>query len=240
MKLTYLIFALCACLISCAQGKSGPFTFTNKTGETVHVLITQDGTIAKSFSNDEKYIGKDYYTPTITFVKGIDSEANKSITDNRYTATTENGFDYDFVKAEGQKLVITASLGGDFSTAISTCYLVEANGKLGDYSDTVVTIEASSISATGSSSQAQTTASTTGAPFQCTLYTAAPEFRIYKDTDRKQDITGLFDLALGKSEIPPASSAGATSSGASGQQDPATPTVQWNLEISYPKAEPVE
>ena len=63
-----LVGLLC-CLFSCDTGKSGPFTFTNNTGKTVFVLINQDGILEETFNAEEKYTGKDYYTPQITFVK---------------------------------------------------------------------------------------------------------------------------------------------------------------------------
>ena len=186
MKRCYLVLALCGlfvCLMGCAQGKSGPFTFTNRSGETVSVLITQDKTtVARSFANGETYTGADYYTPTITFVKGIDTEENRQIADNRYAAATANGFDYDFVKAEGQKLVIYVSLGGDFSTneSLKDSYLVEASGKMGDYSDTTVKLADIQNS---------------------TLFTPRPEFLIFSGATPNQDITDLFTLALGQETI---------------------------------------
>ena len=39
--------SLLFCLFSCDTGKSGPFTFTNTTEETVYVLIDQDGVLEK-------------------------------------------------------------------------------------------------------------------------------------------------------------------------------------------------
>ena len=75
---------LLCCLFSCDTGKSGPFTFTNTTTETVSVLIDQDGVLEKTFTSGEKYTGKDYYTPTITFVKGLDTAENKKIIANKY------------------------------------------------------------------------------------------------------------------------------------------------------------
>ena len=104
-----LVGLLC-CLFSCDTGKSGPFTFTNTTEETVYVLIDQDGVLAKTFTAEETYQGKDYYTPQITFVKEIDTAENKSIIDNRYTATTNNGFDYSFVKVKGTAINIIVNL----------------------------------------------------------------------------------------------------------------------------------
>lgn len=77
--------SLLFCLFSCDEGKSGPFTFTNNTGTEVHVLIDQDGITEKTFTIGEKYQGKDYFIPKITFVKGFSSETDKSIVDNRYT-----------------------------------------------------------------------------------------------------------------------------------------------------------
>lgn len=196
------------CLFSCDEGKSGPFTFTNNTGTKVHVLIDQDGITEKTFTAGEKYQGKDYFIPKITFV----SETDKSIVDNRYTATTNNGFDYSFVKveeypeAEKYPLVISFNLGGDFSTnpAIKDgCTLRELSGKLGDDSDTKINLTS------GMSS-----------PVSEQLYTDSPVFRIYNNA--KQDVTDLFTIAVGKSEIPPVA-------------PETSPTVQWNLEITYPK-----
>ena len=197
-----LVGLLC-CLFSCDEGKSGPFTFTNNTGTDVHVLIDQDGVLAKTFTAEEKYQGKDYFIPKITFVKGFSSAEDKSIIDNRYTATTNNGFDYSFVKAEEYPLVISFNLGGNFSTnpAIKDgCILRELSGKLGEYSNTKIELT------NGMSS-----------PDSKQLYTDSPVFRIYNNA--KQDVTDLFTIAVGKSELPP---------------------VQWNLEITYPKGEVVQ
>ena len=195
------------CLFSCDEGKSGPFTFTNNTGTEVHVLIDQDGITEKTFTDGEKYTGKDYFIPKITFV----SETDKSIVDNKYTATTNNGFDYSFVKAEKYPLVISFNLGGDFSTnpAIKDgCTLRELSGKLGEYSNTEIELTS------GMSS-----------PDSKQLYTDSPVFRIYNNA--KQDVTDLFTIAVGKSEIPPVA-------------PETSPTVQWNLEITYPKVEVVQ
>lgn len=205
------------CLFSCDEGKSGPFTFTNNTGTEVHVLIDQDGVLAKTFTAEETYQGKDYYTPQITFVTGINTAENKSIIDNRYTATTNNGFDYSFVKveeypeAEEYPLVISFNPGGNFSTnpAIKDgCILRELSGKLGDYSNTDIKLT------NGMSS-----------PVSEQLYTDSPVFRIYNNA--KQDVTALFTIVSGKSEIPPVA-------------PETSPTVQWNLEITYPKVEVVQ
>lgn len=180
---------LLSCLFSCGEGKSGPFTFTNNTGETVYVLIDQDGVLEKTFTSGEKYTGKDYYTPTITFVKGLDTAENKKIIANKYTATTTKGFDYEFVKNKGQPLVISANLGGDYGTNDATrdnCLLKEANGKLGDYSDETVSL-----------SDIQTPPDPVKT-YQ--LYTSAPEFRIYNGSG--QDVTDLFTISLGKETEP--------------------------------------
>lgn len=199
------------CLFSCDEGKSGPFTFTNTTEETVYVLIDQDGVLAKTFTAEETYQGKDYYTPQITFVKEIDTAENKAIIDNKFTATTNNGFDYSFVKAEEYPLVISFNLGGNFSTnpAIKDgCTLRELSGKLGEYSNPDIKLTS------GMSS-----------PVSERLYTDSPVFRIYNNA--KQDVTDLFTIALEKSELPPVA-------------PETSPTVQWNLEITYPKGEVVQ
>ena len=173
----------------------------------MYVLIDQDGVLAKTFTAEATYQGKDYYTPQITFVKEIDTAENKAIIDNKYTATTNNGFDYSFVKAEEYPLVISFNLGGNFSTnpAIKDgCILRELSGKLGEYSNTKIELT------NGMSSQ---------------LYTDSPVFRIYNNA--KQDVTDLFTIATGKSELPPVA-------------PETSPTVQWNLEITYPKGEVVQ
>lgn len=179
------ISSLLFCLFSCDTGKSGPFTFTNNTGETVNVLIDQDGILEKTFAAGEKYIGKDYYTPQITFVKGLDSADNKKIIDNRYTYTTTNSFDYVFVKATEQNLEVSTKLEGDYSTneATKNCYLAESNSKLGEFSNTTVKL-----------SEIQSPAS------NCKLYTSNPQFRIYNDSN--QDVTNLFTISLGKETEP--------------------------------------
>lgn len=185
----FITIGLLFCLFSCDAGKSGPFTFTNNTGETVYVLIDQDGVLEKTFASGEKYTGKDYYTPRITFVKKLDSADNKKIIDNRYTATTTKGFDYEFVENKGQPLVISANLGGDYGTNDATrdnCLLKEANGKLGDYSNETVSL-----------SEIQTPPDPAS---NYKLYTSNPQFRIYNGA--KQDVTDLFTLTLSTETSP--------------------------------------
>lgn len=230
MKRLAIILALSGLLIAifgCEAGKSGPFTFTNSTGDTVYVLIDQDGILEKTFTSGEKYQGKDYYSPQITFVKGL-SGNNKNVTDNRFAATTDNGFDYDFAKAEGTKILITVTLPTDFETTVASlkdCYLGEAEGKLSDYSDTSADFKLTTIDL-GTAGTAKTK--------ETLLYREEPDFRIYqnKTVDGKterDDLTSLFSLSLGKSEIPPAA-----------DTTDAKPTIQWSLEITYPKMEPVD
>lgn len=218
MKPFVKVLAFCGLLIviaSCEAGKSGPFTFTNSTGKEVSVIITQDKTVEKKFSDQEKYVGEDYFSPTITFVKGIDSTDDKEIINNTVVATTANGFDYEFEKQDGQKLVISANLGGDYSTNEATkddgCYVKEADGKLGEDSST--TVKLADITAPPPPTN------------DYKLYTSTPEFRIYNGSN--QDVTHLFGLALGQESLPPA-------------DDVAPPTVQWNLVITYPKVELVD
>ena len=220
---------LLCCLFSCKEGKSGPFTFTNTTEKTVNVLIDQDGITEKAFTAGEKYTGKDYFTPQITFVKGFAPETDKSIVDNKYTASSTNGFDYSFNLAEGAAINIIVDLQEELPAELTGCYLAEAQGKLGEYSNTTLSLTSLSEQATTSQTESGTTAASL-ASYQ--LYTNAPEFRIYRDkiVDGKQqpeDITNLFTIALGKSEIPPESNTGIA-------------TVQWNLEITYPKVEVVQ
>lgn len=183
----FITIGLLFCLFSCDAGKSGPFTFTNNTGETVYVLIDQDGVLEKRFDSGEKYTGKDYYTPTITFVKGLDTAENKKIIDNRYTYTSVSTFDYVFVMATKQNLKISATLEGDYTsneaTQGDTCYLTETNGKLGEYS--VTTVKLSEIQTASKSTQ---------------LYTSNPQFRIYNGA--KQDVTDLFTLTLSTETSP--------------------------------------
>lgn len=200
--------SLLFCLFSCDTGKSGPFTFTNTTEETVYVLIDQDGVLEKEFTAGEKYQGKDYYTPQITFVKEIDTAENKAIIDNRYTATTNNGFDYSFVKVKGTAINIILDLPKALPPELTDCYLAETQGKLGDYSNPDIKLTS------GMSS-----------PVSEQLYTDSPVFRIYNNA--KQDVTDLFTIAVGKSELPPVA-------------PETSPTVQWNLEITYPKGEVVQ
>ena len=188
------------CLFSCDEGKSGPFTFTNNTGTEVHVLIDQDGITEKTFTIGEKYQGKDYFIPKITFVTGIDTAENKSIIDNRYTATTNNGFDYSFVKVKGTAINIIVNLEEGLPDELTGYYLAETQGKLGDYSNPDIKLTS------GMSS-----------PVSEQLYTDSPVFRIYNNA--KQDVTDLFTIVVGKVSFP---------------------TVQWNLEITYPKGEVVQ
>lgn len=215
-----LVGLLC-CLFSCDTGKSGPFTFTNTTTETVSVLIDQDGVLAKTFTAGETYQGKDYYTPQITFVKGIDTAENKSIIDNRFTASSTNGFDYSFNQIAGTAINIMVTLPADFATQepwLKDAYLAEVAGKLGEFSTTTITLNSLSGEATESQEASAQ---------NYRLYTDTPDFRIYRDKtvdgkQEKEDISSLFTIALGKSEIPP--------------EAPETkPSVQWNLEITYPK-----
>ena len=221
-----LVGLLC-CLFSCDTGKSGPFTFTNTTTETVSVLIDQDGVLAKTFTAGQTYQGKDYYTPQITFVKGIDTAENKAIIDNRYTSTTINLFDYSFVKADATTINIIVNLQEALPPELTDCYLAEAQGKLGEYSDTTITLNSSSGEATASQTESQEAAAQ-----NYRLYTNTPDFRIYRDKtvdgkQEKENISSLFSIAVGKSEIPPVALE-------------TSPTVQWNLEITYPKVEVVQ
>lgn len=229
------ISSLLLCLFSCDTGKSGPFTFTNNTGETVNVLIGQDGILEKNFAIGEKYTGKDYYTPQITFVKGLDSADNKKIIDNRYSYTTTSTFDYVFGPATSTPISISASLPDNFATTYpdyGKWYLAESNGKLGEFSETTILFE--TLLPTSSTSAATAPNNTTPPVVSETLYTSTPQFRIYRDKTvegktEREDITNLFSLSLGKIELPPATDAAA-----------ANTTPQWNLVISYPKVEPVE
>lgn len=175
--------SLLFCLFSCDEGKSGPFTFTNTTEETVYVLIDQDGVLEKEFTAGETYQGKDYYTPQITFVKGIDTAKNKAIIDNRYTATTNNGFDYSFVKVKGTAINIIVNLEEELPDELTGCYLAETQGKLGDYSNPDIMLT------NGMSS-----------PDSKQLYTDSPVFKIYNNA--KQDVTDLFTIAVGKESFP--------------------------------------
>lgn len=204
--------SLLFCLFSCDEGKSGPFTFTNNTGTTVYVLIDQDGVLEKTFTDEEKYQGKDYFTPKITFVKGFDPAENKTIVDNKYTASSTNGFDYSFNLAEGTAINIIVDLQEELPTELTGCYLAEAQGKLGEYSkpETPNTYILTTLA------QQLTTD---------TIYTNTPHFRIYDNA--KQDVTNLFTIAVEKSELPPVA-------------PETSPTVQWNLKITYPKVEVVQ
>ncbi len=219
--------SLLFCLFSCDEGKSGPFTFTNNTGESIHVLINQDGVLAKTFTAGQTYQGKDYYTPQITFVKGIDTAENKAIIDNRYTSTTINLFDYSFVKADATTINIIVNLQEALPPELTDCYLAEAQGKLGEYSDTTITLNSSSGEATASQTESQEAAAQ-----NYRLYTNTPDFRIYRDKtvdgkQEKENISSLFSIAVGKSELPP-------------EAPETSPTVQWNLKITYPKVEVVQ
>ena len=242
---------LLCCLFSCDTGKSGPFTFTNNTEETVNVLIDQDGIEEKTFTAGEKYTGKDYFTPQITFVKGFSSAGDKSIIDNRFIASSINGFDYSFTLAEGTAINIMVNLSADFTTkepSLKDAYLAEAQGKLGEYSNTTLSLTSLSEQATTSQMGSETSATSSVSNYK--LYTDTPNFRIYRDktVDGKQqpeDITNLFTIALGKSEIPPmASETSSREQPAEGASPDSTteikPTVQWNLEITYPKVEVVQ
>lgn len=214
-----LVGLLC-CLFSCDTGKSGPFTFTNNTGTEVHVLIDQDGITEKTFAAGEKYQGKDYFTPKITFVKGIDTAENKSIIDNRFTASSTNGFDYNFNQVTGTAINIIPADFATQETWFKDAYLAEVAGKLGEFSTT--TIPLNSLSGEATESQEATAQN-------YRLYTDTPDFRIYRDKtvdgkQEKEDISSLFTIALGKSELPPETK----------------PSVQWNLEITYPKVDVVQ
>lgn len=239
---------LLCCLFSCDTGKSGPFTFTNNTEETVNVLIDQDGIEEKTFTAGEKYTGKDYFTPQITFVKGIDTAENKAIIANAFTISSTNVFDYSFTLAEGTAINIMVNLSADFTTkepSLKDAYLAEAQGKLGEYSNTKITLTSLSEQATTSQMGSETSATSSVSNYK--LYTDTPNFRIYRnktvdDKQQPEDITNLFTIAVGKSEIPPmASETSSSEQPADGTSPDSTteikPTVQWNLEITYPKVE---
>ena len=98
----------------------------------------------------------------------------------------------------------------ELTDELTGCYLVEAQGKLGEYSNTTITLERGELNLPDSEKK---------------LYTNTPHFRIYNQEEK--DVTDLFIIALEKSEIPPESNTG-------------TATVQWNLEITYPKVEVVQ
>ncbi len=233
------------CLFSCDAGKSGPFTFTNNTGTEVHVLIDQDGITEKAFTAGEKYQGKDYFTPKITFVKGIDTAENKAIIANAFTISSTNVFDYSFVKADSTAINILVNLPEALPPELTGCYLAEAQGKLGEYSNTTVPLNSSSEEVTENQTEGGT-----ATPVSEKLYTNSPSFRIYRDKtvdgkQEKEDITKLFTIAVGKSEIPPMASApSSTDQTAEGAPADSTteskPTVQWNLEITYPKVDLVQ
>ena len=166
----------------------------------MYVLIDQDGVLEKEFTAGETYQGKDYFIPKITFVKGFSSAEDKSIIDNKFTATTNNGFDYSFVKVKGTAINIILDLPKALPPELTDCYLSVTQGKLGEYSNT------KNMLTSGMSS-----------PVSKQLYTDAPVFKIYNNA--KQDVTDLFTIAVGKVSFP---------------------TVQWNLEITYPKGEVVQ
>ncbi len=67
---------------------------------------------------------------------------------------------------------------------LADCYLAEAQGKLGDYSNPDIMLTSGMNS-----------------PVLKQLYTDSPVFRIYNNA--KQDVTALFTIALEKSELPP-------------------------------------
>ena len=236
---------LLCCLFSCKEGKSGPFTFTNTTGTEVHVLIDQDGITEKTFASGEKYTGKDYFTPQITFVKGFVPAENKTIVDNKYTASSTTIFDYSFVKADSTAINILVNLSEALPPELTGCYLAEAQGKLGEYSNTTVPLNSASEETTASQTESVTSATSSVSNLQ--LYTNSPNFRIYRnktvdDKQQPEDITNLFTIALGKSEIPPmASETSSSEQPAEGASPDSTteikPTVQWNLKITYPKVE---
>ena len=200
---------LLCCLFSCDTGKSGPFTFTNNTGTEVHVLIDQDGITEKAFTAGEKYQGKDYFTPKITFVKGIDTAENKAIIANAFTISSTNVFDYSFIKADSTAINILVNLPEALPPELTGCYLAEAQGKLGEYSNTTVPLNSSSEEATENQTEGGTSATSSVSNYK--LYTDTPNFRIYRnktvdDKQQPEDITNLFTIALGKSEIPPMAS----------------------------------
>lgn len=191
-------------VLGCKPVKEGPFTFTNKTGSEVHVLITQSKTVQKTLQKDETHTGEDYFTPKIVF---LNSSSDNKIS-NKYTATTDNGFDYKFENATSSNISISLKVPSDFTTTYKDYEkwtLKEVNGKLGD-----TTVKFSEFKDSSSSTPPLLNKSITDKK----LYTDTPEFRIYDD--KSVDVISSFTVNLEKGDISPGI---------------------WTLEIIYPKIE---
>lgn len=246
MKRFALILALCGLLLSilgCKQAKEGPFTFTNKTQKKVYAIISQDKTIEKEFDAGESYTGEDYFVPKISFVKDFASEENKKITDNRFAATTDNGFDYTFDEVPSKQITICLNDPGDFLTKYpdyKNWYIKEVNGKLGTDSNTKVTFSDLEMT-TQDSSNASQSETPPGNSYQGTIYTDKPEFRIYRSKTvegktEEEDITNFFSVVLNESEIlPEGTSTESTTEDTTDTISQTKPALQLTLEIIYPK-----
>ena len=246
MKRFAPILALCGLLLSilgCKQAKEGPFTFTNETPEKVYAIISQDKTIEKEFDAGESYTGEDYFVPKISFVKDFASEENKKITDNRFAATTDNGFDYTFNEVPSKQITICLKLPEDFLTKYpdyQNWYIKEVNGKLGTDSNTKVTFSDLEMTTQDSSNTSQSE-TPPGNSYQGTIYTDKPEFRIYRSKTvegktEEEDITNFFSVVLNESEIlPEGTSTESTTEDTTDTISQTKPALQLTLEIIYPK-----
>lgn len=263
MKRFAIILSLCGLIFSffgCKQAKEGPFTFTNKTSQTVNVIITQDKTVAKTLEAGKGYTGEDYFTPKIAFVKGIDSDEDKKIIDNRFTATSINGFDYIFSEVTPSNITINLNVSDDFTstyTGYAQWYVKEVNEKLGEYSNKSKVLFSEfresktqqEVNSSVFSTSSETATATTELDKSITdkkLYTDKPDFRIYspKTVDGKteeEDITEFFSVILNKSEVlPKENSTESATENTSDTTAQTQPSVQWNLEIIYPKINQIQ
>lgn len=253
MKRFALILTLCGLLLSvvgCKQAKEGPFTFTNKTSEKVYAIISQDKTVEKEFDAGASFIGEDYFVPKITFVKNLTSEENKKITDNRFVATTANGFDYIFSMAPSSPITISLNVPEDFTatyTDYQDWYIKEVDGKLAADSNTTITFSEFEEAAQAPGEEnpiASQDETPLGSSYNGTIYTDKPEFRVYRSKavegkTEAEDITGFFSVVLSKSEIlSEGTSTEGTAENTADTTSQTKPTVQWSLKITYPKMEP--
>lgn len=213
MKKLFAIIVFTVIFFGCSNNannaKSGPFTFHNKTGEAVNVIITQGDEMKeeRTFKIDETFSGVDYYLPEIRFVKALDPAENKEIIDNRYFAenNTADYFAFVFEKASVKAVVeivdvdiipdkeITIEKQEDGDTdkkvLVENLFFGEYNELLSEYSDYK-----------GKLSELETTP-----PSDINCYTEKPEFEIFawetneaKGKKEKYYVTDLFEILVEK------------------------------------------
>lgn len=131
MKSGFIFFAICLVMIfcSCNEPMTGPYTFENKTEETLYIITEQNGDIQQRqllpFSKQE---GQHYYTPSITVVKDF-TDTGKTVRNNSVKMHTE-GYNYVFTKAESYTAVIKCT-----NTSFQDYYILDNTQTFFLYSD---------------------------------------------------------------------------------------------------------